>query len=367
MELTNYWWLLIWLFTGGLFFEFCFAKKPEMICGKTEYRWGWLPAMGLAMPYLIWAAGRKNFGDTQMYMKIFHELPIGFGQIPAYLAEHEKDKGFSVFEIIIKTVFGDYTFVLFLIIATIQIVCIVKIYRKYSSNYWMSMFLFVASTDYLSWMQNGMRQFLAVTLIFAAFSFVIDKKYVPAICIILLASTIHGSALIMLPIIFIIQGEALNKRTVLVVMAMLVVVLMIDQFTPIMNNLLSDTQYSDMMTDEIWMSDDGTSILRVLVYSMPALMAIVGKKYVKFYSDSVINISVNCSLITMGIYLISSVSSGIYIGRLPIYTSLMGYIALPWMIDHMFTEDSAKIVKACMYIGYFGFFYFQMHFTWTLI
>lgn len=367
MELTNYWWLLIWLFTGGLFFEFCFAKKPEMICGKIEYRWGWLPAMGMAMPYLLWAAGRKNFGDTLTYMKVFHELPTGLNQIPSYLAEHEKDKGFSIFEIIIKTIFGDYPFVLFLIIAIIQIVCIVKIYRKYSSNYWMSMFLFIVSTDYLSWMHNGMRQFLAVTLIFAAFSFVIEEKYVPAICIILLASTIHGSALIMLPIIFIIQGEALNKRTVLVVMAMLVVVLMIDQFTPIMNDLLADTQYSDTMTDEIWSSDNGTSIIRVLVYSVPALMAIVGKKYVRAYSNPVINISVNCSLITMGIYLISSVSSGIYIGRLPIYTSLMGYIALPWLIEHMFTEESAKIVKACMYLAYLGFFYFQMHFAWSYI
>ena len=367
MELTNYWWLLIWLFTGGLFFEFCFAKKEEMVCGKIEYRWGWLPAMGLAMPYLIWAAGRKNFGDTPVYMETFHDLPVGIGQIPKYLIEHTKDKGFSIFQIVIKTMFGDSTFIFFLIVATVQIVCIVKIYRKFSPDYWMSMFLFIVSTDYLSWMHNGMRQFLAVTLIFAAFSFVIDKKYVPAICIILLASTIHGSALIMLPIIFIIQGEALNKKTVLVVLAMLVVVLMIDQFTPILNDLLADTQYSTTMTDEIWVSDDGTSIIRVLVYSVPALMAIVGRKYVKVYSNPVINISVNCSLITMGIYLISSVSSGIYIGRLPIYTSLMGYIALPWLIDHMFTEDSAKSVKVCMYLAYLVFFYFQMHFTWGVL
>ena len=367
MELTNYWWLLIWLFTGGLFFEYGFAKRPEKICGKTEYRWGWLPAMGLAMPYLLWAAGRKNFGDTQMYMKLFHELPTGISSIPSYLAENTKDKGFSVFEIIIKSVFGDNTFILFLIIATIQILCIVKIYRKYSTNYWMSMFLFVLSTDYLSWMHNGMRQFLAVTLIFAAFSFVLDKRYLPAVCIVLLASTIHGSALIMLPIIFIVQGEALNKKTVLVVIAMLMVVLMVDKFTPVLNNLLADTQYNDMITNEIWTNDDGTNIIRVLVYSVPAILAIIGKKYVRAYNDPVINISINCSLITMGIYLIASVSSGIYIGRLPIYTSLMGYIAIPWLLDHMFTEDSAKIMKILMYAGYLAFFYFQMHFTWTLI
>ena len=58
------------------------------------------------------------------------------------------------------------------------------------------------------------------------------------------------------------------------------------------------------------------------------------------------------------------VTSGIYIGRLPIYTTLQGYIALPWMIDKVFERRSAALVRVLMYGAYLGFFYFQMHFAW---
>ena len=68
---------------------------------------------------------------------------------------------------LLKTVIGNSDVLFFLIIAAFQILCICFIYRKYSVNLWFSLFLFIASGDYISWVFNGMRQFIAVTLIFA--------------------------------------------------------------------------------------------------------------------------------------------------------------------------------------------------------
>ena len=50
MTLTNYWWLLIWLFTGGLALAAYFPKHREMVCGKVETRWGVVPAVLMAVP-----------------------------------------------------------------------------------------------------------------------------------------------------------------------------------------------------------------------------------------------------------------------------------------------------------------------------
>ena len=61
-------------------------------------------------------------------------------------------------------------------LASIQAIILVTIYRKYSTNYLLSIFLFIASTDYLSWMFNGVRQFAAVTIIFASTKFMLEKK-----------------------------------------------------------------------------------------------------------------------------------------------------------------------------------------------
>ena len=322
MTLTNYWWLLIWMFTGGLFFTLGIPKQQEIVMGKKEVRWSPVASALFVLPYILWAGFRSNFGDTPAYSRMYDLVPSTIGQIPEYLADNSKDKGFSVLLVLFKMVFGNSKWIFFLIVAIFQMTCLVVVYRKYSEDLWTSIFLFIVSSDYLSWMHNGIRQFIAATAIFACFGLIIKKKYVPAICVILLVSTIHASALIMIPVIFIVQGRALNSKSILIIACAVIGIIFVDQLTPILNDMLADTQYSDLVTNELWTNDNGTNIIRVLVYSMPAILSILGKKYIDEENDPVINICVNCSLITAGIYAVSAVSSGIYIGRLPIYTSL---------------------------------------------
>lgn len=366
MTLTNYWWLLIWLFAGGAITG-AFPKKQERLNGESVERWGCLPAISLVLPYIIWAGFRVSFGDTGTYRRVFLALSASISDIPELLSKDTKDPGFTVLMILIKTVIGNQDTLFFLIIAAFQMLCIAAVFRKYSTDYWICIFLFVASTDYLSWVQNGMRQFIAIAAIFAGFKWMVQKRYVPLIALILVASLIHGSALLMIPVVFIVQGNAWNKKTILMLLATMVVIAFVDRFTPILNDLLQDTQYNDMVTNEIWTTDDGTNILRVAVYSVPAIMSLVGLRYVRAANDPVINICVNCSIVTMALYGVASVSSGIYIGRLPMYTTLQGYIALPWLIDHMFTKDSARLVKWIMIYLFLAFFYFQMHVAWGAI
>lgn len=368
MTLTNYWWLLIWLFTVGIFLHAFAQKETVFVAGKKEERWSWFAAIVLVIPYVIWAGFRTDyFGDTALYRRTYRDVPASIGQIMQYLTEHTKDQGFSALMIALKPILGNSDVLFFLLIAAFQMFAIVYVYKKYSSNYWISMFLFIVSTDYLSWMHNGIRQFLAVTMIFACFGLMLKRKYVPLIGVILLASTIHGSALMMLPIVFIIQGKAWNKKTLLLVAAIVVAIAYIDVFTPFLDEMLAETQYSDLVTNEIWTNDDGTNILRVLVYSVPAILSLLGRKYVDAADNPVINLCVNCSIITMALYFLASVSSGIYIGRLPIYTTLMGYIAVPWLIDQIFTKRSAQIIYLGMIGAFLVFFYYQMHFTWGVV
>ena len=367
MTLTNYWWLLIWLVIAGGFLSIAIPKSPVQILGKTEYKWSWTAAIILACPYAIWSMNRKYFGDTEVYRKTFQDLPASFSQLPVYLSEHTKDKGFSVLSTAIKMMIGNSDKLFFLVIASFQLFCIVYFFRKYSTDFLLCMFMFVASTDYLSWMFNGMRQFIAVSIVLFCFGLVLKKKYIPAICLILLASTIHGSALLMLPIIFVIQGKAWNKRTILMIAGVGAAILFMGQFTSILDTMLVETQYNDLITNEIWTSDDGTNLLRVLFYSIPAVLSLVGKRYIDAENSPVINMCVNCGVCTAMIYLMSAFSSGIYIGRLPIYTTLQGYVAVPWIIDHMFTKESAQLVKVGLIGGFLAFFYYQMHMAWGIL
>ena len=366
LEQTSYWLLLVWLFTGAMVLQ-KLPQKHELVSGRFQERWYWFSAILCVLPYILWTGYRSGGADTYPYMRAFQRAAGALSDIPAVLASKPKDPGFSVLMVLVKACgITDYQ-VFFLLVAAFQMWCMVYTFRRYSSNFWLSIFLFVASTDYMSWMQNGMRQFIAVCMTFASFDLLVRRKYIRFVLIVLVSAQIHGSAIIMLPLAFIMLGQALNYKTMLIIAGAVLCVPFIDRFTPILQTLMADTQYGDVMTNEIWVKDNGTNVIRVAVYSVPALVAIFGRRYVVRSGDPAINQCINASILTMALYLVSMVTSGSYVGRLPIYTTLYGYMVLPWLIDQIFEKESARIVKGMMILCYLGFFYYQMHFTWSYV
>lgn len=367
MVLKNFWMLLIWPLTVGLFLNVVVPKTIVTVEGKNEYRWGKFSAFLLILPYIIWAGFRQRIGDTEVYRYAFNNAVTSISQLPHYLSVQSKDTGFYLFIALFRILIGNSSILFFLAIAIFQMFCIMKIYRKYSSDFWLSIFLFVISTDYISYMHNGMRQFIAVCGVFACFGLILRKEYLKTIIVILLLSTIHQTCLIMIPIIFIVQGKAFNKQTMFLIALTILVIICINQFTTFLEDALKETQYNDIMSSSVWQEDNGTNVLRVVVYSLPMIMSIFGRKYIDQANDPTINLCVNCSIVTSLLYLVSMFTSGIFIGRLPIYTSLTSYILLPWLIEHMFEEKSAFLIKVIMIFFYFVFFYYQMHIAWSLL
>ena len=170
----------------------------------------------------------------------------------------------------------------------------------------------------------------------------------------------------MLPFIFLAQGEAWNKKTVLFIVAILIAVAGAGSFTGILNNVLADTQYKNVVSDWTSFNDDGTNILRVLVYAVPAILSFWGRRTIQEEKDPVINLCTNMSIVSAGFYLLSRFTSGIFIGRLPIYFSLYSYILLPWEVNHLFDEQNSKLIKGCMIVAYLLFYYYGMHVTWNM-
>lgn len=363
---TSYWYPIVYLFAAGIILH-GMPLKTEFLGERLVQRWYWFNALLLALPYILWAGYRTDFIDTRAYIQAYRSTTSYLSDLPAVLAKNSKDQGFSVLMVLCKAIGIDQFQHFLLLIAAFQMICMVFVFRKYSENIWISLFLFVASTDYMSWMHNGIRQFISVAMTFAAFDLLVRKRYISYVAVVLLASTFHGSALLMLPFAFVMVGPALNRKTMLMIFGVVLLIPFIDRFMPLLENMLSNTQYDDMMSNGIWEKDDGTNLIRVLVYSVPALTAILGRKYIQNNLDTAINMCINASMITMAMYLVSSVTSGIYIGRIPIYTTLHGYMILPWVIDQVFEKRSGNLIKTVMVGCYLGFYYYQMESIWGLL
>lgn len=365
MTLTNYWWLLIWLALGGICCSLIFPKRTIIFYGHTEQRWGWLPSLILVIPYIIWAGYRKDgWGDTAAYRVMFQNAVASLGEMPEYVSSVTKDRGFAVITVLFKTFISHSDVAFFLTIATVQMLALVYVYRRYSCDFLFTLFLFIASGDYISWMYNGIRQFLATSIIFACLPLLEKKKYVPAVVIILMVSLIHASALFFLPFIFVINGKPWNKRTLLFLFAVIVSILFLDRFTGIITDLMENSQYSSKVDQ--FVNDTGVSLPRVIFYSIPAILSLMFKRRLENEHNTVISMSINLSAITAGFYVIGYFTSGLLAGRIPILFSLSNYILIPYILKTVFTERSAKLLKIGFVAVYVVYFYYQVFITWGL-
>lgn len=366
MQFTNYWLPLLWIMTGGIFIDMVFQKRRVTVMGKTQVCWSRYSAFFVALPFILFAAFRTDmFGDTGAYRAGFYETPTAAAQIWPYIRDASKDKGFVAFRVAVKLFLTNDPVVYFFIIAAIQMLCLAFTYRKFSCDMWLSIFLFVASTDYFGWMHNGMRQFLAAALIFAAFPLLVQKKYVHMVIITLCASLIHATSLVFLPFIFIVQGKAWNRLTLFFILAVVASVVFLDEFTGLVTETMEETQYASEI--EQFTEDDGTNIMRVLFYAVPCVAALVFKRRIDRINDPVINVCTNLSIASTGFYVLSFFTSGILMGRVPIFFSLSNYILLPWLIHRLFNKNSAALLKVVLCLVYIAFYYYQMGITWGLL
>ncbi len=366
--MSEYLLILLWIGLCAFFARYVKVTKTELVCCVEEERYHWLFAFIMFLPIILMAGFRDRwFADTSLYVYEYLKMPNTFSEIPSFLEQFSKDKGFSVLSILIKMIIGNNYRSYLIIIAAFQGAVVFSFFRKYSFHYVFSVFLFVVSTDYISWMFNGIRQFLAVVIVLCATPFLLKKKWIPLLIVILLASTVHQSALIMIPIVLIAQGKAWNKKTLLFIGVVLIAILFLDVFTNVLDESLQNTQYKNVVKDYTEWNDDGTNPIRVFVYAIPTIISLLGRKQIENSGSSLVNICVNLSIISTGIYIVSIFTSGIFLGRLPIYISLFNYILLPWEINHIIPFKYKNVFIVSIISMYIIFYYYQMHIAWSLI
>lgn len=351
-------WVVIWATMSQI-------TARQVCVGKEAYerRVNLFMAIMTFSVIIFFAGLRSGIADTYAYIDMFKEYPLLPDSYKFITDPDAREPGFRIFSILIKTYISqDYQPWLFMI-SSISGICIMYPLYKYSCNYGISIFLFMVSCQF-TWLFNGMRQFLVAAILFACTPLILKKKPIPYIIIVLILSTFHKSALIMIPAYFIVSSEPWSKRSMIFVGGIILVILFTSKFTNLLDAVVENSDYATSM-NEFKNTDDGTSIIRILVESVPIIMAFIYRYRIKDKLTAIIKISINMSLIASGLYIISKIArSGVMLGRLPIYFSLYNLILLPWLINNAFEKNEKRLVHFFMVICYLVFFYYQIDVAW---
>lgn len=238
----------------------------------------------------------------------------------------------------------------FMLIAIFQAVSLVLFFYKFSVNYAYSIFLFF-SFGYFLWMVNGMRQFIAVCLVLLAVDWMIKKKTIPFLLVVLVAFFIHSSAILWVPVYFIIHFKAWSMRFIVCAALLVFLILFVSN-----SSLLEGTEYNYLLTDQ----RTGINPLRLVVSLVPPVIAFIRRDEIEKITNPLVNLLINLSIISVGCYIVGMFTNGVAT-RIVAYFDIFSLIFLPWLLMKAFDESMGKTITLASFIGYFIFFWYNMY------
>lgn len=181
--------LLLVLLVGIVFIErFSFGRKAF-----------WLPSFFL----ILFASMRSSSvgTDTVNYTYNFEKSLSS----TYYDFDNGMEPGYQLFEYIILTCTNSY-FWLFFISSMVVVLCYLTTIKKVSINYFYSIFIFITFGFY-TFFFNGLRQGFAMAIIFFGLPYFLEKRIISYSIVVFIASMFHVSALIMLPMYFLVNAK----------------------------------------------------------------------------------------------------------------------------------------------------------------
>lgn len=297
------------------------------------------------MVSLILISGfRNNIGDTYFYIHSYEMFDFTWEVI-----KEQKDIGFGILQMILKLYSEDAQLLIF-ITALITNVLIISVLAKYSRIIEISIYVYITGGLFLVSM-NGIRQVLAAAIIFMGTKFIINGNWVAYFTIVILGSTFHQSALILLPIYFLVRYKAWSRATIILLFFSVFIVLGYNQFSTLLFTAIQDTQYGQYSEFQ----EGGANIIRVAVYAAPLVIAFIGRERLReLYPSS--DYIVNMALVGL-IFMIISTQNWIF-ARFAIYFNFYQLILVSWIVK-LFREKEQRFVYLTLIMCYFLYYYYE--------
>lgn len=311
----------------------------------------WLTAI-VMVTFVLIAGLRNNIGDTFFYMYSYTLSDFTWEEVMA-----EKDIGFGILQMILKSFTNDPQLLIF-ITALVTNVLIVYVLYKYSKLFELSIFIYITSGLYIVSM-NGVRQFLASAIVFAASKFLFEGNWKKYFLVVAFGSLFHGSALILIPIYFIVRRKAWTSSTFVLLTLAVILIIGYSVISDAIFTAIADTHYGEYQNFQ----EGGANVIRVAISAIPLIFAFIGRDKLREifpYGDYVVNMSL------LNFVVMAVATQNWIFARFTIYFGLYNVILMSWVIS-LFAKRQQKFMYYIILGFYLVYFYFENVVTLNII
>ena len=290
------------------------AHNSKRISGKIKgYLYFLIVCILLAVAGLRYYVG-TDYGQYVVNYKMYQLQELSILRQPAM----------AIIARISALIYNDYATWFFIMSAITVVPVMIMIYKE-SSCVWLSvlMYIFLCCWHFPF---NIVKQGAAATIIFAGYPLLRDRKFWKWVLICLLASTFHVSAILMLPVYFLVIPHITKRQTILILIVGAIVLLSYDYLFDMIDVL---KQGEGVLSEQSNLRVDGVNFLRIAVHFVPMLLFLVFRKYYKKDENfsSLFNMSLLNTVLNIG-----SMNS-IYLNRFCNYTIIFNVLFIPLLFQ----------------------------------
>ena len=309
---------------------------------------------------VIWLAGfaflRTGYNDTSAYINGFlnaQSLQSGFAS-GKYFDWIENPLSYF-YQDLMRSVTSNYH-VYFMLPAALHSIVLMKFCKKYSISPAITLLIYFSLGTYALMFLAAFKQGMAMAILLLALPYAHDKKYGAYVLLVLLATLFHFYAIVFLlvPLMF---GKPWGRTTWITIGVMVFTLLTYN------STLGAAMEYVDEMGGDIAAEElfDGNSInvLRVAVYWVPGLLALVFRRHVNHNSTRMENLFVNMSILCACVLSIGLAEGANLYGRMAGYFEIAIAIAMPYIIHKIFNRRSERLVSGVATLLFLGYFCYE--------
>lgn len=337
--------------TAAFFYD-RFSTKKENLSGyvyKEKILW-LIPIIAMA----VFAGLRIHYNDTTWYIiayEGFTKSNFDFSDVSWSFGDNF---GFNVFSIILKSL-GFSTNGYLMVFAIITYGIYIWFIHKYSTDFLMSMFLFICLI--FTFPMAAIKQCIAVAFCLLAVDKAINKKWFWFVFWIFIAETFHAYSFMYLivPVLFFVPWQN-NKTVMWIVIFFLIGILL----RPMLGTVLSITDaLGEEYTAESF-NQAGVNPFRLLVCLVPLVLSFILRKQINDPYNEVNRaegLCMNLAFLNGEIMFVALFGTANYFARLANYFYIFPVIALPRMFN-MVNPKWRTLMKICVVFCYLLFFYY---------
>lgn len=305
-------------------------KKSEYVFNRNNIKLIFCSLISFQLFIILALRSISVGGDVQSYQNLFYEFHnVGFIGI----LKHGFEEGYALINGIVIIFSKNFHVVMTIVSAITSGSLLISIYKN-SKYPIISYFLYVTMSFYY-FAFSGIRQGVAIAISIVGLKYLKEKKIWKYLIVILIATSFHYSALIMIPAYFLITNKLSVKwQTIITGITVLFYVfidkifLLLANFIPRYNDVYaSQSGIAEFMGGQSWKS----MIICIFVF---LLMSIFKNEMIKKDDRNIIFYNISFASVLLSLFQ-TKVS---VLDRLPIYLNIYMIFSIPILID-CFNKD----------------------------